>query len=97
MAEIFPEITFLDALSVVLFWLSPVVFIFGVGLLLTSLNKYNKLENILGKEIGGIRKRIFPKLESNIYTLQQKLLQSKINIALVCVVCAVIFFFLLRK
>jgi hypothetical protein len=97
MAEIFPEILFLDALRVVLFWLSPVVFIFGVVLLLTSLNKYNKLENILGKEIGGIRKRIFPKIETNIYTLQEKLLESKITIALVYIACALIFFFLLRK
>lgn len=97
MAGIYPEISFLDALSVVLFWLSPLIFIFGLALLITSLAKYNKLENILGREIGGIRKRVFPKLESNIYTLQQKLLEGKIIIALVCILCALIFFFLLKK
>ncbi|MFA5411496.1 MAG: hypothetical protein WC321_06555 [Candidatus Omnitrophota bacterium] len=97
MAELFPGISFLDAVSVVLFWLSPLIFIFGLALLITSLAKYNKLESVLGREIGGIRKRVFPKIETNIYTLQQRLLESKIVIALVCIVCAFIFLFLLKK
>jgi len=77
--------------------MSPIMLLMGMIILLAAVDKYNKLEESLGKEIGGIRKKIVPKLENNVYTLHSWMLKRKIAIGLICIICSLAFFMALRK
>ncbi len=66
-----------DVIKWFLFAFSPILFIVGV-ILLGAEHKYRKLEEILGREIGGIKKIVFPKLEVTVYTFQERLLNGRI-------------------
>ena len=77
--------------------MSPIMLIMGMIILLAAADKYNKLEEALGKEIGGIRKKVIPKLENNVYTLHSWMLKKKIAIGLICIICSLAFFMVLRK
>ena len=93
-----PEgLTIFEILRVLFFWMSPIIFLVGLLILLSNPDKYNKLEAELGKEIGGIRKRIMPAIETNIDTLQKWLMKKRTTIGLLFIVCAVVLFLLLRK
>ncbi len=70
---------------------SPVIFVIGVILLITE-HKYRKLEEILGREIGGIRKMVFPKLEVTIYTLQERLLTGRLLLGWFFIFFSLLFF-----
>ena len=77
-----------------IFWCSPVIFF--VGILLVLYGNYKKLENQLAKVVGGIPKKILPKLEDNIYTFHEWLLEKNTLIGLICVISSLLFFFILR-
>ena len=77
--------------------MSPIMLLMGMIILLSAADKYNKLEEALGKEIGGIRKKVIPKLENNVYTLHSWMLKRKIVIGLICIICSLAFFIALRK
>ena len=81
----------------ILLVMSPIMLFMGVIILLAAADKYNKLEEALGKEIGGIRKKVIPKLENNVYTLHSWMLKRKIIIGLICIICSLAFFMALRK
>ena len=81
----------------ILLVMSPIMLFMGVIILLAAADKYNKLEEALGKEIGGIRKKIVPKLENNVYTLHSWMLKRKIIIGLICIICSLAFFMALKK
>ena len=84
---------FFHVLRVIVYCSSPVVFF--VGVLLVMYGNYRKIEQTLGKE-AGITKRIVPILENNIFTFQEWLLQKHTMVGLICMVAALIIFFLLR-
>ena len=86
-------ITVFDVLRAIIFWLSPGIFF--VGILLVLYGNYKKLETMLSREMG-IRKKIFPKLESCNYTFHVWLLERNTLIGVICIVCALTFFFVLR-
>ncbi|MCX5694922.1 MAG: hypothetical protein NT014_07400 [Candidatus Omnitrophica bacterium] len=88
------EWLFFDWMRVIVFWTSPVVFL--LGLILLIYNKYNKLEVIAGREFG-LRKRIFPKIEQNIYTFHEWCLRKRTLIGLACIIYAVVVFLLLKQ
>ena len=94
MEEGFDIFYFIRAILLVM---SPIMLLMGMIILLAAADKYNKLEEALGKEIGGIRKKVIPKLETNIYTLHGWLLKRKIAIGLICIICSLAFFVALRK
>ena len=85
------------AMKTFLLWTCPLVFIEGILLLLTKEDKYSKIEEKLVKEVGGIRKRVFPKIETNIYTFQNWLLKRKLLLGIVFIVYALMLFAVLRK
>jgi len=87
------EVTVFDVLRAIVFWLSPGIFL--VGILLILYGNYKKLETMLSREMG-LRKKIFPKLESNNYAFQQWLLEKNTLTGLICLVSGLIFFFALR-
>ena len=89
------EVKIFDILRVVLLWLSPVIMIVGSALLLLSSGAYSDLENKLGKEIGGFRKKVVPILETNVNSLHNWMLAHKNIVGLVFIICALLFF--LRK
>lgn len=91
------ELTVFEVLRIIFLGLSPVIFILGLLILLSNPERYNRLETELGKEIGGIRKRIIPAIETNINALQNWLMKKRTIVGLICIVCAVVFFFLLRR
>jgi len=75
---------------------SPIIFVIGLFLLITE-HKYRKLEEILGREIGGIRKRVFPKLEVTIYTFQERLLSGRLLLGCFFIIFSLLFFFVAWK
>ncbi|MDD5130170.1 MAG: hypothetical protein PHS66_03865 [Candidatus Omnitrophica bacterium] len=85
---------FFDWMRVIIFWTSPAVFLVGVALLIYS--NYTKIEAIAGKEYG-LRKRILPKLEQNIYIFHEWCLRKHVLIGLVCIIYALVVFLLLRR
>ena len=86
-------VTVFEVLRPIIFWLSPGIFF--VGVLLILYGNYRRFEAIVDVEMG-IRKKIFPKLESNIYTFHEWLLRKHILLGLICIVCALIFFLTLK-
>ncbi|MCM8801247.1 MAG: hypothetical protein NC912_04460 [Candidatus Omnitrophica bacterium] len=92
----FEEITVLDALRVILLWISPIVLVLGLVLLFIPSNVYVKLENELQKEIGGIRKRLIIPLEKNIENLHQLILANKKIVGLVCIIVSLLILLLFK-
>lgn len=90
------QITIFEIMRSVLLLVSPVVFIVGVLLLIVEY-RYRKLEEVLGKEIGGIKKIIIPKLETTIYTFQESLLRKRVIVGLICIICSVLFFLIFKS
>jgi len=90
------QITIFEIMRSVLLFVSPIVFIVGV-LLLIAEYRYRKLEEVLGREIGGIRKIIIPKLETTIYTFQEALLRKRVIVGLICIICSALFFFIFKS
>jgi hypothetical protein len=91
------EITFFDMVRLVLIWTSPLIFMNGLLLFFTTPEAYTKIENILDKEIGGLRKKIMPRLETNIESFHVWLLTRKRTVGLICVVLSISIFLLLAK
>ncbi|MFC1674806.1 hypothetical protein ACFL1K_02835 [Candidatus Omnitrophota bacterium] len=87
--------TVFDMMRVAYHSMSPALFILGLVLLVVGLERYNRLEQVLAKE-GGIRRRVIPKLETNTYVFHQRLLEGKMLIGLLCIVCSGVFFFFLK-
>ena len=77
--------------------MSPILLFIGIIILVAAVDKYSKLEEALGKEIGGIKKRVIPQLETNDYSVHSWMLKRKIVIALTCIICSLVFFAVLRK
>ena len=85
---------FFDILREIVFWSSPVVFLVGITLLMYS--NYKNFEALLAKEFG-LRKRIIPKLEQNIYTFHEWCLKRHTLIGLLCIVYSLVVFLALRR
>jgi len=85
---------FFDVMREIIFWTSPVVFLMGVTLLMYG--NYRNFEMLMGKEFG-LRKRILPELEKNIYSFHEWCLQKHTLIGLVCIIYALVIFLLLKK
>ncbi|MFH0935600.1 MAG: hypothetical protein V1828_01890 [Candidatus Omnitrophota bacterium] len=92
MEEPFGELPIFQVIRIIIFWTSPVIFLVGLFLIVTA-ERYAKLEDKLGREIGGIRKRVIPKLETNIFTFHQWLLKKNVIVGCVYIACAILFFF----
>ena len=94
--EEFMNVTVFDVVRVVLFWTSPVIFLVGLFLVITA-ERYSKFEQIINREIGGIKKRVVPKLEANIFHFHEWLLKRAVIVGFLCMAFAVIFFLVSRK
>jgi hypothetical protein len=88
------EWAFFDIMREIIFWSSPVVFL--IGLILLIYRNYGNLEIRLQKEFG-LRKRILPKLEQNIYSFHNWCLKKHTLIGLVCIIYSLFVFIALRK
>ncbi|TAM40438.1 hypothetical protein EPN54_02685 [bacterium] len=78
----------------IIFWSCVVAFFSGI--LLLGYRKYDVLEAKLAKEVGGIRYKVFPKLESNIYTYHDRLMKKRKLLGWICIAYAVMSIFILR-
>jgi len=85
---------FFDIMREIVFWSSPVVFLLGLTLIVYS--NYRKFESALAKEFG-LRKRILPKLEQNIYSFHEWCLKKRTLIGLICIIYSLVVFMTLRK
>jgi hypothetical protein len=83
-------LTVFEIVQIILYALSPVLFLIGIVMVLFG--NYKILEDNLNKEIGGIKKRIFPKLEDNIFSFHAWLLEKRIAIGLICVIFSMALF-----
>ena len=84
--------TIFDTIKLILFWTSPLLLLLGIIVLFSPSAKYAKLENILGKKMGGITKIVIPAIESDIYTFHNWLLKNRIIVSLICIICSIAFF-----
>ena len=85
------EITIFDIMKAALVIASPFILLEGVFLLFLNQNSYERFETVLGREFG-LKTRMFPKIESNIYVFYNWILKNKTQIGLLCVLCAILFF-----
>lgn len=91
---LFYDWTFFDILRVVFFWSSPAVFLLGVVLLMYS--NYRNFEIMMGREFG-LRKRVLPELEKNIYSFHEWCLKKHTLIGLACIIYSLVVFSLLKN
>ncbi|MFH0918546.1 MAG: hypothetical protein V1830_05375 [Candidatus Omnitrophota bacterium] len=91
--HIFYDWTFFDILREVIFWSSPAIFILGVAMLMYS--NYKNFEALMAKEYG-LRKRVLPELEKNIYTFHEWCLKKHTLIGMACIIYSVVVFMLLK-
>jgi hypothetical protein len=91
------EVTILDILRIITLWMGPVIMILGSFILVLKSGAYSSLEDKLGKEVGGIRKRIMPLIETNIYSLHKWMLARKNIVSVVFVACSLLMLFSLKK
>jgi len=91
------QLTIFEIMRTILLWLSPLGLLGGILLLIGKTDKHIKLEHRLGKEIGGIRKRLIPKIETNIYTFQNWLLKRTFILGLFFIIYSVMLFIVLKK
>lgn len=89
--------TIFDVIRVILFFVSPIIFLEGVLLLLLTVDRYNRLEKALNKEIGGLRKHVIPALETDIYAFHNWLLKRSVAVGVICIVYSLTIFLLLKK
>jgi len=85
---------FFDIMREIVFWSSPVIFLLGIILLIN--NNFQNVESLAAKEFG-LRKRIFPALEHNVYVFHNWCLKRRVWIGLACIMYALVVFFVLRK
>lgn len=88
------EWPFLEVLRDIAFWTSPLVFLVGVTMLLQS--EYKNFEALMAKEYG-LRKKILPKLEKNIYSFHEWCLKKHILLGSACIIYALVVFLVLKK
>jgi hypothetical protein len=84
-----------SSIRLVLLWVSPALFLLGIVLVLYG--NYRQLEDKLGIEIGGIKKRVAPFIETNIYIFHAWLTEKRTIIGLVCIIFSMAVFFTLRQ
>lgn len=91
------ELGFFEIARAILLGLSPFIFMAGV-LLLLSKESYNNIESKLNRDIGGFKKKVLPKLESNIYTLHNWVLGRNIFFGVFFIAYFILLYiFLLRR
>ena len=91
------QLTIFEVMRAILLWLSPLVLLEGIVLLIGKADKQIKIERLLGKEVGDIRKRLIPRIETNIYTFHNWLLKRSFILGLFLIICSVMLFIVLRK
>lgn len=84
-----------EIIKPILFSLSPIILIVGIVLILYS--NYKRLEDFFGKELFGIKKKVFPTFETNIYVFHEWLLERKTIIGIIFILIAILFLFFFGK
>ncbi len=85
------EVGFFEVIKFFMVYLSPLVVL--VGFLLLLYGNYRSIEETLSREISGSRKKIAPKLENNIYTFHEWLLEKRILTGVIFILFGVFFYF----
>jgi hypothetical protein len=88
------DLLFIKILREIILWSTPVIIFVGVFLILYG--NYSSFQSTLEKELG-LRKRIIPKLEKNVYAFHEWCLKKNILIGIICIIYSVIVFLVLRK
>lgn len=88
------EWAFFDYMREIIFWTTPIVFLVGIALLVYG--NYRNLEMFLGREYG-LRKRILPEVEKNIYSFHEWCLKKHTLIGLICIIYALVVFLALKR
>ncbi|MBU0503677.1 MAG: hypothetical protein ABH882_02550 [Candidatus Omnitrophota bacterium] len=86
-----------DVLEYLLFWVSPAILLAGVLIFFSAPKPYDDLEDNLGREIGGIRKKILPALETNVETFHKWLLTRRKIIGFICIIGSILIFAFFRR
>jgi hypothetical protein len=89
------DIAIFEIIRPFMFWASPLIFLFGVILVLYS--NYRKLEEFLGQEIGGVKRRVVLAIETNIYVFHEWLIERRTLTGVTCIIFSILFFFVFRN
>jgi len=89
------QVTIFDFVKDFMRWVSPVILVIGLFLILAP-KFYQKLELDLAKEIGGIKKRTIPQLETGMDFFHNWMLLNSTVVGAAFIACALIFFVTLR-
>jgi hypothetical protein len=89
------EITVFEVMKTILLWTSPVMFMLGIMLVLYT--NYKRLEEFFGKEIFGVKHKVVPLFETNIYNFHEWLLERRTLVGLICVIFSIAIFFIYKK
>ena len=90
------ELSIFEIVQDIVLWLNPVIFCIGIFLILAP-KFYRSMEQRLNREIGGIKKVISPKLETNINSFQDWMLANNNLVGLLCIISSFVFFIVFRK
>jgi hypothetical protein len=90
------EFTIFDLIWVVMFWLSPLIFLEGVFILLVA-DKYKSAESKLNTQLGWLKRKKTSKFETNIYTFHDWLFKRRVIIGIILITYSISSFVLLRK
>jgi len=90
------ELTIFDFIWVVMFWLSPLIFLEGVFILLAA-DKYKHVENKLNTQLGWLGKKKASKFDVNIYTFHDWLFKKRVVLGIILITYSVTSFILLKK
>jgi len=87
-------LTVFEAMRIILFWFSPVLFILGIVVALYS--NYRILEEKLGRNLIPIKVKRLLVIETNIYTFHEWLMNRRVLVGLSCIVFSVVFFLVFK-
>ncbi|MFA6216478.1 MAG: hypothetical protein WDL87_02350 [Candidatus Omnitrophota bacterium] len=78
-----------EVIKLVLLCLNPLIFIIGLVMFLVNEERFRRLEKNFDHELG-IKRKLVPSLENNIFTFHEFLLKKKMIVGIVFVIYAVL-------
>jgi len=85
------ELTIFKIVRNILLGLTPIVFISSLSLMFFK-EKYDKIENVLSKNYGPLKKKLIPLIENDIYKFHNLLLKRRFLVGLILFIFSILVF-----
>lgn len=87
--------TVANAIRILFFWFSPVLFVLGIIIALYS--NYRVLEERLAKNITPVKVKKVLVIETNILTFHEWLMHRRVMVGITCIIFSVCFFMVFKR